>query len=189
MVSPENIRNNLLIMKMILVFTAFPLVFFLFSPQDINPDVPLYENIFDTTQITGYSFFRENGIEITPENNIAFFNALYPLMGTPHRIRAGRDGLDCSGLVKKLYNEVFGTNLKGASRDIFRQTNEILVEDLREADLIFFKINSNQINHIGIYLGNNKFVHSSSVSGVVINDFLKDYYQTHFYKAGRLNFQ
>lgn len=174
-------------MKMILVFTAFPMALFLFSPSANEPVYPVVEEVFDTTVIAGYSFFRENGIEISAENNIDLFNALYPLMGTPHRIRAGRDGLDCSGLVKKLYNEVFGTHLKGGSRDIFRMTNEILVEELKEADLIFFKINSNHINHIGIYLGNNKFVHSSSVSGVVINDFSKDYYQTHFYKAGRLN--
>ena len=174
-------------MKMILIFTAFPLALLLFSPSANEPVYPDHEVVFDTTMIAGYSFFRENGIEITAENNIDLFNAIYPIMGTPHRIRAGRDGLDCSGLVKKLYNEVFGTHLKGGSRDIFRMTNEILVEELKEADLIFFKINSNQINHIGIYLGNNKFVHSSSVSGVVINDFSKDYYQTYFYKAGRLN--
>ncbi len=174
-------------MKMILIFSAFPLALFLLTPSLSEPDFPLDKEVFDTTQIAGYSFFRENGIEITAENNIDLFNTLYPLMGTPHRIRAGRDGLDCSGLVKRLYNKAFGTNLKGASRDIFRMTTEIFVEELQEADLIFFKINSNQINHIGIYLGNNKFVHSSSVSGVVINDFLMDYYQTHFYKAGRLN--
>lgn len=173
-------------MKIILGFTAFPLVLLLFSQPDHDLEATLNESFFDTTLIAGYTFFRENGIDLTPENNIALFNTLYPLMGMPHRIRAGRDGLDCSGLVKKLYNEVFGTNLKGASRDIFRHTNEIPVEELKEADLIFFKINSNQINHMGIYLGNNKFVHSSSVSGVVINDFSEGYYQTHFYKAGRL---
>ncbi len=188
MISPADIKHNALIIKMILIFTLVPLTLLLFSPLPNEPVNPLQEEVFDTAMIAGYSFFRENGIEITAENNIDLFNALYPLMGTPHRIKAGREGLDCSGLVKKLYNEVFGTHLKGGSRDIFRMTSEILVEELKEADLIFFKINSNHINHIGIYLGNNKFAHSSSVSGVVINDFSKNYYQTYFYKAGRLNF-
>ena len=173
-------------MKIILVITVFPLALLLLLPPVDESFFSFQEEVFDTTQIAGYSFFRENGIEITSENNIDLFNALYPLMGTLHRSRAGRDGLDCSGLVKKIYNEVFGTNLKGGSMDIFRMTTEISVEELLETDLIFFKINSNQINHIGIYLGNNKFVHSSSASGVVINDFSENYYQTHFYKAGRL---
>jgi murein DD-endopeptidase / murein LD-carboxypeptidase len=186
MKSPADIKHIAQIMKIILVITAFPLVLLMLLPQAHKSFFSFQEEVFDTTQIAGYSLFRENGIEITSENNIALFNALYPLMGTPHRSRAGRDGLDCSGLVKKLFNEVFGTNLKGSSRDIFRMTNEILVGEVEEADLIFFKINSNQINHVGIYLGNNKFVHSSSASGVVINDFSEDYYQRYFYKAGRI---
>lgn len=186
MKSPSDIKQNAQIMKIILVITAFPLAFLLLSPPTFESFSSFQDEVFDTTQIAGYSFFRENGIEIKAENNINFFNALYPLMGTPHPSRAGRDGLDCSGLVKKLYNEVLGTNLKGGSKDIFRMTNEILIEELQEADLIFFMINSTQINHIGIYLGNNKFVHSSSASGVVINDFSENYYQTYFYKAGRL---
>lgn len=173
-------------MRIILILIALPIILFLIPPPATQQDENARYSVFDTTMIEGYSFFHENGIDITLESNIEFYNTLYPLIGIPHRSRAGRDGLDCSGLVKKVFNSVFGTQLKGGSRDIFRQVNVITTEELRETDLLFFKINSSQINHMGIYLNNDKFVHSSAGSGVVIEDFSKNYYQQHFYKAGRL---
>lgn len=173
-------------MRIILILIALPTIMLLIPPPADEEENNGVYSVFDTTLVAGYSFFIGNGVDITRESNIDFYNALFPLIGIPHRSRAGRDGLDCSGLVKKVFNSVFDTQLKGGSRDIFRQVEVITTEDLREVDLLFFKINSSQINHVGIYLNNNKFVHSSAGSGVVIEDFSKDYYQQHFYKAGRL---
>jgi lipoprotein Spr len=58
-------------------------------------------------------------------------------------------------------------------------------DELQEGDLVFFKIHSRSISHVGIYLGNNKFAHASS-RGVAINSLDDGYYSRYFYKGGRL---
>jgi lipoprotein Spr len=60
-------------------------------------------------------------------------------------------------------------------------------EELKEGDLVFFKINSRSITHVGIYLGNNRFAHASSSRGVVLSNLDEPYYKRYFYKGGRLN--
>jgi lipoprotein Spr len=60
-------------------------------------------------------------------------------------------------------------------------------EELKEGDLVFFKIKSRSITHVGIYLGNNRFAHASSSRGVVLSNLDEPYYKRYFYKGGRLN--
>ena len=52
--------------------------------------------------------------------------------------------------------------------------------------MVFFKIENDNINHIGIYLQNNKFVHASTKKGIMIDDLDEAYYKKYFFKAGRL---
>ena len=63
--------------------------------------------------------------------------------------------------------------------------NPVGKDDLKEGDLVFFKIHSRRISHVGIYLGNNKFAHASS-RGVAISSLDDNYYSRYFYKGGRL---
>lgn len=179
-------RHNIHIMKVIALIMGFPLLLWMFHHVQQPPAEDNPEPILDTTLIAGYSFFREKGLDLDLSSNILLYNAIYPLLGTPHRSRNSRDGLDCSGLVKKIYHEVFGVRLPGSSRDLYRMATEITREDLREGDLVFFRINSNQINHVGIYLGNNRFVHASTSSGVEINDLTHVYYNRWYYKSARM---
>ena len=58
-------------------------------------------------------------------------------------------------------------------------------DDLKEGDLVFFKIHSRSISHIGIYLGNNRFAHAS-LKGVAISSLDDAYYSRYFYKGGRV---
>jgi len=60
--------------------------------------------------------------------------------------------------------------------------NPVGRDDLKEGDLVFFKIHSRRISHVGIYLGNNKFAHASS-RGVAISSLDDNYYSRYFYKA------
>ena len=59
-------------------------------------------------------------------------------------------------------------------------------DELKEGDLVFFKIKSRSITHIGIYLGDNRFAHASSSRGVVISNLNEPYYSRYFYKGGRI---
>ena len=74
------------------------------------------------------------------------------------------------------------------SAEIFdKDCEEISRDELREGDLVFFTNDSGRrINHVGIYLYDDKFIHSSSSKGVVISDLKQNYYVKHFYKAARV---
>ncbi len=143
-------------------------------------------NSIDTTAIKGYSYFKSHGVSFDPGSSVDLYNALYALVGIPHSSKAGRRGLDCSGLVKNIYNENFNANLKGGSRDLYRISKPVKRERMKEGDLVFFKIGATRVNHVGIYLSNNKFMHSSVENGVSINDLTEPYYTKYFFAAGRV---
>ncbi len=64
--------------------------------------------------------------------------------------------------------------------------NPLPKDELKEGDLVFFKIKSKSITHIGIYLGDNRFAHASTSRGVVISNLNEPYYSRYFYKGGRI---
>jgi murein DD-endopeptidase / murein LD-carboxypeptidase len=95
-------------------------------------------------------------------------------------------GIDCSSFVIKLYKEVYASDICCTSQTLFSNVKVIDPSDLQEGDLVFFKINSEKISHVGLYLMNNKFVHASSSKGVIISDLQENYYKKYFYKSGRI---
>jgi len=64
--------------------------------------------------------------------------------------------------------------------------NPISKDELKEGDLIFFKIKSHYISHMGVYIGDNKFAHASSSRGVMISNLDESYWKRYYYKSGRL---
>jgi lipoprotein Spr len=108
-------------------------------------------------------------------------------LGTSYKYAGNSNkGIDCSGLVKKVFGKIFNLQLSGGSSDIYTLTIPIEKELLQEGDLVFFKIAKNRISHVGIYLSNNKFIHASVKLGVIISDLNEPYYKKYFYAAGRL---
>jgi cell wall-associated NlpC family hydrolase len=69
------------------------------------------------------------------------------------------DGMDCSGFVRAVYN-LCGLNIPRTSRDQFKAGEPVVKEDLRDGDLVFFGSSEDTINHVGIYVGGNRFVHA-----------------------------
>lgn len=108
-------------------------------------------------------------------------------LGTPYAYGGhSRSGTDCSGFVSEVFKATYGVQLHRSSAEIFdKDCEEISRDDLREGDLVFFT-SGRRINHVGIYLYDDKFIHSSSSKGVVISDLKQNYYVKHFYKAGRV---
>jgi len=95
-------------------------------------------------------------------------------------------GFDCSGFVCYVYSH-FGITLERASRDMGRKGKTVSKSDLKPGDLVFFDTNGglNGINHVGIYIGNNQFIHASSASTkkVTINSLSDAYYSKRFMVA------
>ncbi|MES2064216.1 MAG: NlpC/P60 family protein [Bacteroidota bacterium] len=126
------------------------------------------------------------GVAVSATSNMKLFHFVYDWIGTPYRFGgSSRRGIDCSAFTKQLYSDVFNLTIRRSSRDIFSMVNPVNKDDLKEGDLVFFKIHSRSISHIGIYLGNNRFAHASS-KGVAISSLDDAYYSRYFYKGGRL---
>lgn len=97
-----------------------------------------------------------------------------------------KSGIDCSNFAAIIYQEIYKKTIKGSSASIYNQCIPVNKSELKEGDLLFFKINKQTISHIGVYLQNNKFVHATTQKGVMINDLNEPYYLNYFYKAGRV---
>lgn len=131
------------------------------------------------------------GISVNTRDNVELYETVARWLHTPYKYGGNtRKGVDCSGLVCNVYKSVFHKRLQRRSVDIFNQNcSRISKRELREGDLIFFSTGKNKgrINHVGIYLKKNKFVHSSSSKGVIVSDMNESYYRRTFYACGRVN--
>lgn len=115
------------------------------------------------------------------------FYQVYDWVGTRYRYSGEtKKGIDCSGFVGEMYKTVYCITLTGGSADYFTRVTPIEKSDLKEGDMVFFKIKKNRISHVGIYLGNNKFAHASVRTGVIVSDLDEAYYKKYFFKGGRL---
>lgn len=91
------------------------------------------------------------------------------LLGTGYRF-GGRNpeaGLDCSGMVSYIVEQVSGRKLPHNAAQIARQTRPIAVAELQPGDLVFFNTSNRPHSHMGIYMGKGQFVHAPSSRGVV----------------------
>ncbi len=132
-------------------------------------------------------FFCRNGIAIDSCSYDALYTVAYEWAETPYNYAgSSKKGIDCSGLVKKLYEKVYNLQLQGGSRNIYDQVIPIKNrEELIEGDLVFFKIRKNQISHVGLYLQDGNFIHASTRSGVIISNLSEDYYNRYYFSGGR----
>ncbi|WP_243656633.1 C40 family peptidase [Paucimonas lemoignei] len=97
-------------------------------------------------------------------------------------------GLDCSGLVRHVFKQAWGTVLPRTAEEISRAGEQVDRHELRPGDLVFFNTLRRSFSHVGIYLGNNKFIHSPSAGGQVrIEDMDVAYWKARFNGARRIN--
>lgn len=105
-------------------------------------------------------------------------------LGTPHRMGGlSRRGIDCSGLVVVLYDDLFGMRLPRTTAALMRQGRRVDKQSLTAGDLVFFKPGG-KYNHVGIYLGHGEFVHTSTSNGVMLSR-MDDHYWRQYYLTGR----
>ncbi len=101
--------------------------------------------------------------------------------------RGPATGFDCSGLVSHVFAESIGLQVRGSSADLGRQARPIPLEQVLPGDLVFFNTLGTRHSHVGVYVGDGRFVHASNPrTGVRIDQLSNRYYAARFEGAGTL---
>ncbi len=112
------------------------------------------------------------------------------LIGTPYKYGGNRPetGMDCSGFVSHIFGEVAGIQLPRSSLEISKHGTALEPADLQPGDLVFFNTLDRAFSHVGVYLGENRFIHASSsqTGAVMVSDMNQPYWSKRFDGARRL---
>jgi cell wall-associated NlpC family hydrolase len=101
--------------------------------------------------------------------------------------RGPATGFDCSGLVSHVYREAAGLKVQGSSVELNRQARPVAREQLLPGDLVFFNTLGTPHSHVGVYVGEGRFVHASNPrTGVRMDTLNNRYYAQRFEGAGAL---
>ena len=97
-------------------------------------------------------------------------------------------GLDCSGMVAYIYNRAAGLKINGSAAEIARKGRPVERSRLRPGDLVFFNTLNASFSHVGVYIGDGRFVHAPSSTGRVRIDHLSASYYAQRFEAARAYF-
>ena len=93
-------------------------------------------------------------------------------------------GLDCSGMVSYVFSKAGGLDLQGSAADMARRGQPVGTSGLRPGDLVFFNTRNRPRSHVGIYIGDNRFVHAPNSNGKVRTESLTHgWFATRFEEA------
>ena len=94
-------------------------------------------------------------------------------------------GFDCSGYVQYVFN-IHGISLPRTSKQQYTAGYAIPKSNLSAGDLVFFNTSGSGVSHLGIYLGNNQFIHASTSKGIIIADMSNSYWSSRYIGARRV---
>ena len=121
-------------------------------------------------------------------NPAPILEALSAFEGTPY-LWGGADkrGIDCSGLVMRIFQSAYGITVPHSSRRQYRLGGKIPKEGLRMGDLVFFRnMEKRGVSHVGIYLTAGNFAHSVVSEGVTVSNLDENYYARRYVGARRI---
>lgn len=125
----------------------------------------------------------------TAEDVTIFINKAKSYLGVPY-LMGGKDpskGLDCSGFVKLAIENSLGMVVPRTAIEISKIGEKILKSELKPGDLVFFNTRKKEFSHVGIYIGNSKFIHSPRKGyTVTIDNMNQSYWTTRFNGARRI---
>lgn len=131
------------------------------------------------------------GVRVTKDDDIRLYAEASKWLGVRHKYGGStRSGVDCSGFVMQVFKEVYGKPLYRSSAEMLTLNCRRVKRDrLKEGDLVFFHTGGgkkNKANHVGIYLKNGRFVHTSTSKGVMVSSLSEPYFVRAWLAAGRV---
>jgi cell wall-associated NlpC family hydrolase len=115
------------------------------------------------------------------EHARSFIGISYRLGGS------GRAGMDCSGLVVRLFSDVHRLSLPHSTAALRKIGNPVTLRSLKIGDLVFFREERGKTpSHVGVYLGNGTFIHATVSRGVIVSKLNETYYRKRYAAARRI---
>lgn len=107
--------------------------------------------------------------------------------GVRYQLGGGsRKGIDCSAYMQRIFQDQFSVSLPRSTQEQMKLGSAITKGDLNTGDLVFFKISQRE-HHVGVYIGEGKFIHASSSMGVSVSRLDNQYWSKHYQLARRVN--
>ena len=173
------------------------------STKNFKKDVIIYTDPSDTT-----SEFDEPPVEAKPVDKSKFVANIEKLksfsvaltsrekvllevikyLDTPYKYggNSGK-GIDCSAFTKQVFENSLSLEIPRSAREQYRIGDEVSKDELKFGDLVFFNTTRRSFpGHVGIYLGDNQFVHASRKLGVTVSSLDDDYYLKRYVGARRV---
>ena len=131
------------------------------------------------------------GLRADRNDNVALYKEATTWLHVRHMDGGtSRNGTDCSFLVYSLYKTVYHKSIeRNSAAMLSKSCKRISQSKLKEGDLVFFSTggkSKSYVNHVGIFLKDTKFLHSSTSKGVIVSDLDEDYYRKTWVCGGRV---
>lgn len=154
----------------------------------ISRNITMSSANLENAQAWQFKYGQLLDVAVEDVSNFRLYGFIEDWYGTPYRMGGKtKDGIDCSAFVNTLLSNVFQRSFSGTSAQMYEHVRKLRSRnDLREGDLVFFRIGQKRISHVGIYLENDRFVHASTSSGVMISDLNEAYWKKYYAGAGRV---
>jgi len=157
------------------------------TTQDEFDELPVEENPIDKEKfIANYKNYINPDVPLTFREKILLEVIKY--LDAPYKYGGNsNDGIDCSGFTRQIFLNTFSIELPRSAKEQFEIGEKVDRDDLEFGDLVFFNTSRrSKPGHVGIYLGDNQFIHSSRKLGVTISSLNEKYYSKRFYGARRI---
>lgn len=152
------------------------------KPKKVAQKKPLQADVFTPVQHDGEA-------DVVMQSDDLLMYAM-GLLGIDYRYGGSnpKSGLDCSGFIQYVFREAAGINLPRTSAAMSETGTAIDKQDLKPGDLVFFNSRkSKRVSHVGMYVGDDKFIHAPQTGkDIEIQDLSKQYYVKHYVGARRI---
>lgn len=136
---------------------------------------------------TQFKYAMLMDVEVEALTNTTLYSFIDDWYGTHYRMGGtNKKGIDCSAFSGTLLSSIYSFDMPRTAREQYKACQRVDKENLLAGDLVFFNTRGG-VSHVGVYLTNNHFVHSSSSNGVTISSLADGYYSKKFIGGGRVN--
>ena len=155
--------------------------------SDEFDEIPVEENPVDKTNfVSHFEKLKTFNVALTPREKVLF--EVIKFLETPYKYGGNtQKGMDCSAFTLQVFQNSLSIEIPRSAREQYSTGDKVSQDELKFGDLVFFNTTKRSFpGHVGIYLGENQFVHASRSLGVTVSSLEDAYYKKRFVGARRV---